>query len=652
MTIPRNDGLQLKGLIMNSVLISTLKNIFLLFAIFTIVFLVNQPIISFNMLYQEQTTIYLANQTIHSWHDLLNIYLHPTWLNINIPFFRPSGHFLIYQLLMPFFGWHNLLALNIISFSFLALTGFFIIKLYQLLFPEYKSGAFIAFAIYLMHPSLSISRITFMHFDFAYVCFLVLSLYLFVLFCQKKNIAYFIFSLIFYVVSVTFKEPAIMLGPVLFLYYWLTQPHEKKFSILLIITATSALLSLYLFQSWPSMQYAGNTFNLSHTLGTANVLIKDIFGISSNLIPYGTLKYEQFAWRTTVFTPSASLLMWILFSLSIITAWLMHKEKTAKIAQKSFYFLFLSALLFMVLPLAWASGAPWHHSLSLICLSMMMGFSVEYFLKRFSFTEKYSTSCSLIIAVLIAWIGVIIHFENTIKYYLLPQGFLGISLNRNAVLSPPDIKDKLNDESILVVEDSELHVDYFLGNSAYPFLLFFTNADYDKFELKQKQFYQQFHHTYSGNLFRYAYLKPHLKEELYPFQIEYMDDIPNEIIYNWLKHANNIFCIGYDPSANWLDKTKAFKTALMKQQDKRKLEIRTYQTTSITSLPEKIAYTKQLPFPDQQLCEYTCDQDKQCKGFMFKQVLTNNHYETTCYFNHQMKLGKDNCNNCTINTKA
>ena len=163
------------------------KNIFLFLFLFIIALLVNLPVMNYGMVYPEEATIYLANQTIHSWGDLLNIYLHPTWLNKNIPFFRPSGHFLIYQIFTPIFGWHNFFAFYLISFSFLALTGFFIIKLYKLLFPTFATGGFLAFSIYLMHPSLMISRMTFMHFDFAYVALLLCSLYLFVLFCRKNN---------------------------------------------------------------------------------------------------------------------------------------------------------------------------------------------------------------------------------------------------------------------------------------------------------------------------------------------------------------------------------------------------------------------------------------------------------------------------------
>jgi len=616
-----------------------LKNILLFLLLFVVVISVNQPIISFNMMYQEQASIYLANQTITNWQDLLNIYLHPAWLHVNIPFFRPSGHFLIYQLLMPVFGWHNTAALNIISFTFLTLTGFFIIKLYKLLFPSFALGGYIAFSLYLMHPALSISRLTFMHFDFAYVFFVVFSLYLFILFCQKKNnIKYFLLSLFFYAIAITFKEPAIMLGPVLFCYYCIAfygrNLLHDKFShlILFTLTATCLLLSAYLFLAWPSLQYAGNSFNLSHSLGTANALIQDIFGVKQNMIPFGNLPFKDLAFRITVFTVATRYTLWIFFWLTLTCTLLVLKHKER--GRKSLLFLFLSSLLFMILPLCWASGAPWHHSLTLICYSLIMGFSAEYFLRRLPFSQTFISCMCILISIIIAWIAVTVNFENTIKYYLEPKGFLGLSLNRNAVFSPPDIKNQLNNDSLIVVEDSTLHNDYFLGNAAYPFLLFFTNDDYDTFQLRQNNFYLKFHPVYSGNLFRYAYLMPSLKEMLYPFQIEHMNDIPNEILYNWLKHSNNIFCLGYDSSGNWYNRTHAFKAGLAKQQSIRHLAIHTFQITEIRTQPKNIAYTKKIPFPDAGLCEYACDQDKQCTGFIFSYALTGIHHDIQCHFRY------------------
>jgi len=595
------------------------NNIVLFALLFAAVLIINQPIISYNMIYQEQATIYLANQTIHSWQDLLNIYLHPRFLHMNIPFFRPSGHFLIYQLLMPLFGWHNMLALYVISFTFLTAIGFFMMKIYKLLFPHYYMGGLIAFGLYLMHPALSISRLTFMHFDFAYVACLLFSLYVFILFCKSSPPAtrYLFLSLLLYALAITFKESAIMLGPVLACYYCLysykRMPKKTSLMILCVITMTSVLLGSYLISSWPSLHFAHTRFNIMHTLATANVMIKDIFAVNTNFIPFGWLSYEHYAWRTIVFTPLSRYVIWIFF-------WLMLATCMFSPYKKSLLFLFISCVLFSVLPLSWGAGGPWHHSLTLVSLSMMMGCSAEYFLRRIPFLQKYITVCCVLIFMILGIIGITIHFENAIKYNLAPNGFLGTSLNRNAILSPPDIKNQLNNDSIIVVEDSTLLNDYFMGNAAYPFILFFTDSDYENFKRNQQDFFLTFHPVYGGNLFRYAYLMPSLKEELYPFIIERMDNIPNEMIYNWLKHINNIFCLGYDSRGNWYDKTTQFKIFLMKEQAKRQLVIHRYKA----GYPNNLIKIKKLPYSDGMLCAYFCDQNASCRGF----ILKNNQ----CYF--------------------
>src|SRR5688572_28575416 len=126
-------------------------------------------------MYAEQPMLYVANQSLHTLSDLFNSYLHPRMLNVfSIPFVRPTGHFLLYRLLMPFLGWHNTKGLIIINLFFLSLTGYLVIKLYELLFPSFKWGAYLAFSIYLMHPALMLSRLIVLHFEFAYVFFAVL----------------------------------------------------------------------------------------------------------------------------------------------------------------------------------------------------------------------------------------------------------------------------------------------------------------------------------------------------------------------------------------------------------------------------------------------------------------------------------------------
>lgn len=653
----------------SSVLITT-KSIFLFALIFAIVLIVNHPVISFDLMYQEQPSIYLANQTVSTWWDLLQLYLHPKWLHTNIPFFRPSGHFLMYKLLMPELGWHNSKALTVIALFFLAVIGFFSIKLYKLLFPSFAIGSIVAFSFYLMHPSHTVSRITIMHFDYAYVAFTTISLYLFVKFSRlNKNYYLFALSLLFFAIAITFKEPAIMLGPVLFWYFVISRYNREpllryttnimrdksSLFILLTITALSAALSWYLFSAWPSMNYASTSFNLEHSLGAVDFMLKDLFALKGDYIPFGSLAFAHNVWRTTVFTPASQYLVWACFWISLISTFFIFRDKsdTAFVYKKSLLFLLLACLLFEVLPICWASGAPWHHSLTLLCYSLIVGFSAEYLCNHLKLNKKIIMWSLIIISLIIGFIGVTVNFENIIKYKKENHSYLGRELNRNGVLFPPDIKAKLNNDSLIVVEDSILHNDYVIGNAAYPFLLFLTNKDYDLLQMRERNFTLQFHHSYSGNLFRFAYLMPALKEQLYPFQVEQMNDIPNEIIYDWLKHYNNIFCLGYDASGKWHDKTELFKKNLMAQQAVRVLKYHDYRESSINTLPLTVSYTRELNFPDEKLCQFTCDQDKQCRGFVFETSFANEHYGTQCHFyGKKYAEGGSDCKTCNIYTKV
>ncbi|GEM_PF-2104414 len=674
----------------NLTISSVIKNIILFVVTLSVVLFINLPVISFDMMYPEQPSIYIANQTVNSFRDLINLYMHPTWLHANVPFFRPSGHFLVYQLITPFIGWHNTKAFIVINMVFLALTGFFSIKIYKLLFPSLKFGGYIAFSIYLSHPALSISRLTIMHFEFAYVCFAVMSLYVFTLYCQYNLSAQnnlpdhndrlkinpvefqhqylFYISLLTYMIATSFKEPAIMLGPVLFCYFCIMLYRQQPFfyylqdllnnrqsrTILIMITGTCLLTGWYFFQAWPSFGYAAHSFNMQHSLGTANAFLKDVFGLENDYIPYGSLPFANSSWRTIVFPPVTRFIIWSLFWLLLYSALLVYRgndrQKTAY--QKSLLFLLISSLLFLVLPLSWASGAPWHHSLTLICLGQMMGFGVEYFFHRYLTHARLTALFCVASALLIAATGITVNRENISKYKQIDQGNLGLSLNRNAVLHPPAIHGRLDSESIIVVEDSILHSDYMLGNAAYPFLLFLTADDYNLLQMKERNFYLKFHHTYSGTLFRYAYLMPSLREELYPFQVEKMNDIPNEIIYNWLKHYNNIFCFGYDRMANWHDKSNLFKQNLLKEQHARGLIINNYVSTVVTSQQRYIAYTKKIPFPDVQLCQFTCDQDKSCKGFIYDAEMREHRFDGQCYFYMTPYIADQKpCKNCMAYTK-
>ena len=105
------------------------SNLLLFMSMIIVTLLLNSRVISYNFFYFEQPLMYIANQHALTFKDLLFQYTHPKFLHLYIPFFRPSGHFLIYYLLIPLFGWHNQQALFVINFIFLGIAGFVIIIL-------------------------------------------------------------------------------------------------------------------------------------------------------------------------------------------------------------------------------------------------------------------------------------------------------------------------------------------------------------------------------------------------------------------------------------------------------------------------------------------------------------------------------------------
>lgn len=612
-----------------------------------IVLAINFPIISFNFYYPEQPVLYLANQKISHFYDLINIYLHPQWLHMVVPFFRPSGHFLIYQIITPFFGWHNNQAFLIINFLFLALTGCLMIANYQLLFPHWRGGAYIAFSIYLMHPALSISRFTIMHFEFAYTCFFMLGLYFFILFCKKNtnqvnslsNLNFTHYSLLgcalfFYIFAVTFKEPAIVLGPI-FLIYFLFAFYQKH-SILqflhalffnpsirhlfILIWVVSFTLSIYLTLSWPSLSYPSVT--PAYSLGAINELLKAFLGIHANVFASGILISAGLVWRSVVFPFINLYVMQLCLVLTILGIILLFMTTSQQYYdyKKSVLFLICASLSCSILPVLWSVGAPWHLSLTIIFFSMLAGYSCEL-LGRFIITNNKALTFLLIaLSLLIAATTIPMNNANLQAYEKMKKINFLLALNRNAIEHPPLIKDKLDAKSLIVVEDSSLHSDYAIGNAAYPFLIVLNDQTFPVFNTMQPFYFMKFHPNYSSNLFRWAYLMPQLKEELYPFIISKMNEVPNEIIYNWLKHYPNIFCIGYDDNASWSNRTNNFKHQLLIEKYKRSLIVNTYSAKTKAAFSGKIYQRKILIIPDPKLCEYTCDQDKSCKGFTYRNI--------------------------------
>lgn len=638
---------------------SIAKECALLSVIFIIVLIVNYPVLTFDMMYPEQPLLYIANQTVNSFSDLLHIYTHPQLLHYTIPFFRPSGHFLIYQLLTPILGWHNTKGFIVLNLIFLSLVGYLIIKIYQILFPQFKFGGFVSFSLHLMHPALSLSKLITLHFEFAYVFFLLLSLYCFMIFfhanqaiwqsivphkIKVEKIYLLIFSLIFYFLAATFKEPALMLGGVLLLYFLLAL-HHRKYSlrqlilhnktireIIALLMIFSTTLLIYITLAWPTLSHpdrSGVPFRQMFSAG--NEFLKIIFSFPYDFFKTSTIELATMNWRHITYPQVTKYIIWFINALTLLSLSLLLLRKNCDEAKKSILFIFLASLFFLFLPIGWAMGLPWHLSLTLLFLGFAQGFSCEY-LGHFVFKgKKYTNVLMIVLAFLISCTTISVNLANIKNYTANKPLFFALLLNHNAILHPPPIQKQLNKNSMIVVEDSKVHTDYFLGDGTYPFYLL-KDFNFSAFEKKHQYHYLKIYPNYNGNLFRWAYLLPSLKEELYPFSIHKMDEVPNEVIYDWLKHYNNIFCLGYDEQANWQDRTTFFKDNLLKEKKKRKLSVNLYDAQLTTMLKGNLIYSKNLPFPDIHLCQYICDQDKNCTAFNFIHINMLSHRIIQCQF--------------------
>jgi hypothetical protein len=631
---------------------SFMKSLAVFGVIWLLVLLINYPIISFDMMYQEQPIIYLVNQQITSIHDLLQVYLHPAMLEtLTIPFFRPSGHFLIYQIITSFLDWHNTKGFLIVSFFFLALVCQLIIKFFKLLFPHFRIGGYLACGIYLMHPALAMSRLTPMHFEFASVAFMLLGLYCFALFCQKNNIAqlntqtirlknlsYLSLSLLFYGISVTFKETTLMLGPVLALYLCLAPYQGQSLSaylarlirvkefrqILVILTSITLLLVTYISMAWPGLSHPlQNIDNFATPPGVLFNLLQMVFGF----------------WTNVLFPAPVQWILRGLLGCLLVSGYLLYRGPAPKIYRKSFLFLILAGLAFMLLPILWGRGKPWHLSLSLVFVSLLSGFSLEYLGHLFIRNKALVNKTGIVFATALGLAAFAVASSNT--HYFNTDAAL--RTNRNAVFNAPAIKNQLNTESVVIVEDNILRDSYLLGDSIYPQEAFVNN-----FELKRlipiQGFYQS-PNVYGGTLFKWAYKLPALNEQVYPFDITKMQTIPSITIYNWLQHINNIFCLGYDKTGSWFDRTAAFKQNLLAEQSRRHLLVKHYQILPANAFANTAAVIR-LPFADPGYCQFRCDGNKNCTGFTY--VLSGkNGGVAYCYFHPVAKsVARQECHTC------
>jgi hypothetical protein len=158
--------------------------------------------------------------------------------------------------------------------------------------------------------------------------------------------------------------------------------------------------------------------------------------------------------------------------------------------------------------------------------------------------------------------------------------------------------------------------------------------------------------VYNGRLFRMAYLLPNLQEEVYPFQIANMQRVPDIILRNWLKHAADIFCVGYDKEGVWHDRTVDFRQKIASEKIRRHLQINPYLLQASMALSGKPAHVTPLLYPDVEQCQSTCDHLAQCKGFTYIERKDALYTAAKCFFYNNFAATTQPCKTCTAYIKA
>jgi hypothetical protein len=685
---------------MQTKMVVNISNYLLFIFLLFLTVAVNWPIVMADLMYPEQPVLYNANQLIHSFADFIHIYTHPQLLSAAASYFRPSGHFLLHQLVTSLVGWHNTQALLITNLLFQGMSGYLMIRIYQTLFPGLKVGGFIAFSFYLMNPSLTLSRVMIMNFEFAYVFFVLASLYCFMIFCQKNlehqqqtNIRNLTFqhqylllgSLFLYAFAVTFKEPAITAGPVLAWYLLVAvykpnqflQVFKNKYivSMLLGLGLISILLACYV----ESSRINPNGLALEAT--PINLVIKSAKEFLRYLLSLPKSYYSNDVLSVMEFIRGAQIpgvihyLTWGLLTVTFVSLfWRKSREY-----KKSLVFLSVALIMFLSLPVYWAMGFPWHLSLPIVFEGLLLGFGVEFFALHF-FNKKITYMTGLTLAMLISLTTYQMDNLN-IDYINHTRKSLAFKVDHNAVFHPPAIKKLLNADSILVVEDNKNLGDFWLGSSMYPYLTLdddshindlapfmerqVMNFNFEPgrqeivynldslFYRAQKNFFWQVQPVYNGTLFRWAYLMPNLKEELIRFKDDDMSRVPNPILLSWIRHIDNIFCVTYDNAGNWYDNTALFKTNIVLEQKRRQLVVSQYHSLPTTALLASASTPTKLPYADPELCQVQCDNEQDCKGFTYTQSTNKDLVTAYCSFNTTQQLASSKpCQSCTNYVKT
>lgn len=192
-----------------------------------------------------------------TWDNLVQIFTHSFYGQ-----YFPINQF-IYTIIYFISGGYNATAFH--SFCLLLhITNTVIVYfLFQkmLLLSKYKNLkdikviSFITALLFLVHPLntesvawISASKIL------VYSFFLLLSLYMYLIYCHKKNIRYLIYSLLLFILSFGGKEQAIILPLLLFLYDWILNRDLKSKRIWLekiiffILSLCFGCITLYLSQ--------------------------------------------------------------------------------------------------------------------------------------------------------------------------------------------------------------------------------------------------------------------------------------------------------------------------------------------------------------------------------------------------------------------
>lgn len=605
------------------------------------VLLVNLPYLTLNWMYPEEPLMYVANQQIHSLKDLLNVYLHPQLFHPSIPFFRPSGHFLMYQLTTPFIGWHHPKVFMAINFIFLALTGYYLIRLYGLLFGGYWIGGLIGFAIYAAHPSLFLVKIIVLHFEFAQTLFVALTFYYFFLFCQQnitneytiriKNITPLLLAFAFYFIAMTFKESAIMAGPVCMMYLLIqlnqneqvshhlrrVMRDKKTLEFILLFGVALLMTAMYLSSAWPNMRQAQIN---SQSLSMAGVIsgINGFLFYILNWHLFTLAPYQQLYFGAKIYF---SLLMSVIILLAIgftISAMIMlFKNKTAVSFKKSVIFLAVASLCFLVLPVGWGLGYPWHYNLALMMLALLVGFSVEYV-----FRQCYLTQLSINVAgVLIALtLGVTATATNMVQANNLKGDMPPLYA---AVMRPPLMSGALNNNSLVIVGDSIERNAYALGAASYPCRLYYqdSNKRYILAALSNQFYFYHVSPDFDASLFRMAYLLPGMKEQVVPYQVDHLEQVNPSLLYQWLQHYDDIHFLTYDNQGNWYDLTKQFKQSILAEKQRRHLQVRNYRRLSDDKVNAKPLRMVMLPGNLETDCQYFCDTEAKCNTYRFARTI-------------------------------